>query len=440
MRNSTIGLLALSSLWLGALATGCGGKPAPAKYQIGGTVSGLQGSGLVLANGAEELPISANGPFAFPTTVESGTGYSVTVRTQPTSPYQLCTVTGGSGSVAGADVSSIVVSCPTPGCQTVGSVASDIFTRYLDVGGTDLFFELGKDYGTFKVVDISNPAAPVEKGSLALDKTTGCWFAGGVRLAPGGNFAYLFGGGCQGLPVIDVTDRAHPQAGSVVAGPSAGTMDLKICGSMAYAAVQGKGVAAFDVSSPGAPVFKDELVVSGTPYPYAVTCRTRDATFDEVYLGDGGTGTAPAGLRVFEYDKSTHKFAAKGSYTPANDSWGGRGWAMSDSLLYLGWSDRSQLAVFDVSNKDSIPAPSVIPSGPSSNSELLVIDQTLITGSGIGLGFFNLSSPTQPSLVGSQPLANSPVGLATFSHGADRYLAYTVNGEATVSLCRLKLP
>lgn len=75
-------------------------------YSIGGSVSGLVGSGFVLQNnGSDDLSISADGPFTFASLAST---YNVTVKTQPTG--QLCTVIGGSGT-ATANVVNISVAC-----------------------------------------------------------------------------------------------------------------------------------------------------------------------------------------------------------------------------------------------------------------------------------------------------------------------------------------
>ena len=63
---------------------------------IGGTVSGLLGTGMVLENnGADDLSITGNGTFTFKTAVSGA--YSVTIKTQPTTPTQNCSVVNGSG-------------------------------------------------------------------------------------------------------------------------------------------------------------------------------------------------------------------------------------------------------------------------------------------------------------------------------------------------------
>jgi hypothetical protein len=92
---------------------------APGPYTVGGTVSGLTGSGLVLVdNGENNLSISGNGSFQFPASIASGGTYDVTVLTDPSSPAQTCAVTNGSGTVSGA-VTNVQVTCGTMTLPTV---------------------------------------------------------------------------------------------------------------------------------------------------------------------------------------------------------------------------------------------------------------------------------------------------------------------------------
>jgi 6-phosphogluconolactonase (cycloisomerase 2 family) len=106
-----------SMTFLALLLVGCGGSsssqpPPPASYTIGGTVSGLSGSGLVLQNsGGADLPISASGTFTFPTPVPSGTSYAVTVKNSPSSPAQGCLIANGTGTVTSANITNVSVSC-----------------------------------------------------------------------------------------------------------------------------------------------------------------------------------------------------------------------------------------------------------------------------------------------------------------------------------------
>ena len=90
-----------------ACLAACGGG------EIAGTVSGL-GTGLsvtLLNNGADALTVSRNGEFAFPTLLDNGARYAVTVQTQPVG--QSCSVANGSGTLDadGTSVDTVRVSC-----------------------------------------------------------------------------------------------------------------------------------------------------------------------------------------------------------------------------------------------------------------------------------------------------------------------------------------
>ena len=88
---------------------------APSGHAIGGTISGLEGSGLVLrTGGSEDLTPTGNGLFTFATRVATGIPYDVRVVTQPSNPTQICTVTNGSGTVPSADVTDVAIDCVTP--------------------------------------------------------------------------------------------------------------------------------------------------------------------------------------------------------------------------------------------------------------------------------------------------------------------------------------
>src|SRR5687767_6294038 len=92
-------------------------------FSVGGTVTGLAGSGLVLQNnGAGDLSITGNGAFIFSGTLANGAAYNVTVLSQPSSPPRTCTVANGSGSIAGGHVTNIAVTCASNAFPVGGSV------------------------------------------------------------------------------------------------------------------------------------------------------------------------------------------------------------------------------------------------------------------------------------------------------------------------------
>ena len=86
-------------------------------FPVGGTVTGLAGSGLELANNNDRLPVNANGPFSFQTAAPSGSTFNVSVTRQPTGPNQTCSLVGtsGVGTVVDAEIKSIAVNCVNDG-------------------------------------------------------------------------------------------------------------------------------------------------------------------------------------------------------------------------------------------------------------------------------------------------------------------------------------
>jgi 6-phosphogluconolactonase len=103
--------------------------PQPsAIYTVGGTVTGLSSSGLVLMlNGyfGGDLAVSASGFFTFSTPLSDGSTFSVGVKNQPTSsPAQYCQVANGTGTIAAANVMNVTVTCGTG--YTVGGTVSGL--------------------------------------------------------------------------------------------------------------------------------------------------------------------------------------------------------------------------------------------------------------------------------------------------------------------------
>lgn len=82
--------------------------------RVGGTVSGLADSGLVLhltGSGAvsENLTINQGGLFDFATSIPSGSIYGVTIHGQPTG--QTCSVANAAGTMGNSDIDNVLVTC-----------------------------------------------------------------------------------------------------------------------------------------------------------------------------------------------------------------------------------------------------------------------------------------------------------------------------------------
>ena len=78
-------------------------------YTVGGAVSGLSGTVVLLNNASNSTSVSSNGSFTFSTPIAQGSAYLVTVGTQPSG--QTCTISNGSGTMGGANVTNVGVGC-----------------------------------------------------------------------------------------------------------------------------------------------------------------------------------------------------------------------------------------------------------------------------------------------------------------------------------------
>lgn len=131
-----------------------------AAYTVGGTVSGLAGTGLVLQdNAGDDTSVAANGSFTFATKLASGAAYAVSVKTQPSSPAQTCTVANGSGTVGVASIGNVAVTC----------VAADTDTRPLSLAFAP---------ATNAAMGVVFPYSVSEKQGIALTSVT--WYFDGA--------------------------------------------------------------------------------------------------------------------------------------------------------------------------------------------------------------------------------------------------------------------
>ncbi len=119
-------LIALLFLFIAVVTTNCGGGgdggSAPT-YTVGGSVTGLSGAVVLRNNGGDDLTITSDGAFTFSTALADGSGYNVTVQTQPAG--QTCTVSNGTGTVSGANVANVTVTCSV-NTYTVGGTVTGL--------------------------------------------------------------------------------------------------------------------------------------------------------------------------------------------------------------------------------------------------------------------------------------------------------------------------
>jgi len=160
---------------------------ATRSFTVGGTVSGLAGTGLVLRTGTQSLSISANGPFTFPTPIASGGSYSVTVTTQPSGPTQTCTVANGSGTVGAANVTNVAVSCTTSSFTVGGTLSGLLGTGLVLHNGSEDLPVAANGSFTFSTPIASGAGYAVSVTTQPSGPTQSCTVTNGSGTIGAGN-------------------------------------------------------------------------------------------------------------------------------------------------------------------------------------------------------------------------------------------------------------
>lgn len=117
------------------LLAGCPNKPT-ATFSLGGSISGLSSGSvsLYIQTRVIDVPtqLTTNGPFTVLKDLADGTPYKVSVLTQPKGLN--CTVENSVGSLAGADVTNINVTC-NPYAYVLNFYGSNISMFAVNNGG-----------------------------------------------------------------------------------------------------------------------------------------------------------------------------------------------------------------------------------------------------------------------------------------------------------------
>ena len=130
-------LVSFGGLFLGACSPGGANNDVDdgvSTFTIGGNIAGLTGSAVLQNNSGDDLTLTANGAFTFATPLMSGAAYSVTVLTQPAG--KSCTISLGSGTVAGANVTNVVADCVAASAliaYVANGISDDVTTFRIDL-------------------------------------------------------------------------------------------------------------------------------------------------------------------------------------------------------------------------------------------------------------------------------------------------------------------
>lgn len=247
-----------------------------APVPVGGSVSGLTGTGLVLQNNAgDNLAVAANGPFTFATRIALGTGYSVTILSQPSG--QNCAVQGGSGT-AHAAVTSVVLTCTPAGALAL--VANS---------GANTLSILRVDAGTGGLTAVGTPVA------------TGR-FPFAVAITPSGQFAYvtnLVGGSISSYGIDGSTGVLTPIPLSTPGTQNPYGIAMDPLGRFVWVVNYGFSTASAFAINPGTGVLTAVGAPVGTgSFPYALAVHPSG---NFVYVASEGSNS----VSVFSVDAGT---------------------------------------------------------------------------------------------------------------------------------------
>lgn len=115
---------------------GSGSNNTATTYTLGGAISGLISSGLVLANGTDTVTVLANAAnFTMPTSLTAGTAYSVSVQTQPAG--LTCSTSSSSGTMPIGNVINVTVTCSDKSYTLGGTITGLTSNGFVLANGTD---------------------------------------------------------------------------------------------------------------------------------------------------------------------------------------------------------------------------------------------------------------------------------------------------------------
>ena len=258
-------------------------------YTVGGTVSGLSGTVVLQDNGGDNLTINSNGSFTFATPVAQGSTYNVSVLTQPVT--QTCTVTNGSGTMGGANVTNVGLTCVT----NTTTLSTSVSQLALSITGLTEYGVSGTPAsGLARIITITNTGSDP---AINLAVTPPTWPAGttnattcGSTLAASSSCTITITPGATATSdgTNPCSSGTAPVAGAVqVSADNATTVSSDVV-VLGYGCIyQGGYVYAFNDTTPNA----------GSVGGKVATTSDQAATFPNgiVWSSNGGTGGGSGG-------------------------------------------------------------------------------------------------------------------------------------------------
>jgi hypothetical protein len=293
--------------------------------------------------------------------------------------------------------------------------------EFMEISGSGNLICLGYYYNIMAVavVDISNPAAPVQVSSFGANGTL-------LNLTIGGTVAYA-GGGWVSLRTISLADPLHPlNLGAV--GEQSG--DIAVRGNYAYMTDRNSGLVVFDVSNPAEPEYVhctpggylQKIVI---PANYAYVIGTDQGWPAYLYTYSLADPTAPVQVNSLSVPYPTmgdafeaqndYLYIAAGGYlfvyslsapgTPqlvGSCPCGGEPFDMAVAGSYAYVADyTSGLATIDITRPESPAMVGLM--GGTTICKVAAVGDTIITDGSSRINMWDMTDPTEPRTIGYYP-------------------------------------
>ena len=265
-----------------------------------------------------------------------------------------------------------------------GSLITGNQVRKVDVSGNFAFLSSYGNGNTLDIVDISNPNSPTKVGTYTAPSST-------YGISVSGNRAYLTTS-ANGLQVLDISNPSSPTLLGSFDNATLG-YDIKVKGNYAYVADYGGNLKVFNVSNPASISQIGSLAIG--QYSNGMELNGDFAFVGNLYEG----------IKIIDVSNPasptlSSTIAMPGSYSTSV--------AVAGNYAYV--PSTTGLKIFDISN---LSAPTLV--GSSSSIQLqgrvALSGSTLYgmayTGGNMNLLSFNVSDPTNPSLVSSQRITGN---------------------------------
>jgi 6-phosphogluconolactonase len=404
------------------LLAACDVDLSASTYTVGGTVLGLAGSNLVLqfvagTDSPITLTISSNGSFAFTPRLASGATYSISVQTQPVNPTQTCTVTNGTGTLSGADITDVSVNCGGQAAQfayVANKLSNNISAYSINSAGS-----LTPIAGSPFVSTGSQPDA--------------------VWVGAGGGFLYVANRASSDLSIFSIgtgTGVLSP-AGTIATGSAPSGIVADPAGSHLYVSnYSSNDISAYAVDSSSGALTE----IAGSPFPVgaAPVALSTDPSGEFLYVANNGGGS----VSVLRIDSSSGALSA---VTGSPFAAGGGPIAIaadpSGAFVYVANAASASLSAYSIDSSTgaltAVGSALATQSAPTSlafaGGSLIVADVTQANN----VGTFAVAASGALSFSGTTATGASPVALAIDPTGQFAYVVcqgtnnvyiYTVNG------------